>query len=95
MCYCYIILVTCSSLKLWLDDPSHFPELAEVFNSTSRYAKLKSVHTAVAGRLIYVRFRADTGDAMGMNMLSKVKYFMFYACLCKRKCILHFVVYQF
>ena len=72
MCYCYIILVICSSLKLWLDDSSHFPELAEVFNSTSKYAKLKSVHTAVAGRLIYVRFCADTGDAMGMNMLSKV-----------------------
>ena len=33
---------------------------------------LKSVHTAVAGRLINVMFRADTGDAMGMNMLSKV-----------------------
>ena len=34
---------------------------------------LKSVNTAaVTGRLINVMFRADTGGAMGMNMLSKV-----------------------
>jgi hydroxymethylglutaryl-CoA reductase (NADPH) len=61
-----------SSLKLWLDDSTNFSELTQVFDSTSRFARLKSLHTAVAGRLVYVRFCADTGDAMGMNMLSKV-----------------------
>ena len=62
-----------SALKLWLDDRQNFPALEEVFNSTSRFAKLKSLQTAVAGRLVYIRFKATTGDAMGMNMLSKVR----------------------
>lgn len=62
-----------SALKLWLDDPTKFPLVEEVFNSTSSFAKLKSLQTALAGRLVYIRFKAVTGDAMGMNMLSKVR----------------------
>ena len=52
---------------------------------------LKSVHTAVTGRLKNVMFRADTGDAMGMNMLSKVNI------LCTMPAIffLILVAYQF
>ena len=69
----YYSLVCYSALKLWLDDRSNFEELQKVFNSTSGYARLVSTHTAVAGRLVFVRFRAETGDAMGMNMLSKVR----------------------
>lgn len=61
--------VEAGALKLWLD--VNFSLLEEVFNSTSRFAKLKSVRAAVAGRLMYIRFKATTGDAMGMNMLSK------------------------
>lgn len=68
----------CSALKLWLDNSKNFSDLAEAFNSTSSYARLQSVHTAIAGRLAYIRFRADTGDAMGMNMLSKVINLEFY-----------------
>ena len=61
-----------SAVKLWLDNPSNFPQVEAEFNSTSNYAKLVSVFTAVAGRLLYIRFKAKTGDAMGMNMISKV-----------------------
>lgn len=61
-----------SALKLWLDDHQNFASLEGEFNSTSRFAKLKSLQTAIAGRLVYIRFKATTGDAMGMNMLSKV-----------------------
>lgn len=61
------------SVKVWLDDHDNFSTVAESFNSTSRFARLQSLQTAVAGRLVYIRFKATTGDAMGMNMLSKVR----------------------
>ena len=69
-----------SALKLWLDDRQNFSFLEEQFSSTSRFAKLKSLQTAIAGRLVYIRFKSTTGDAMGMNMLSKVtvNYFVCY-----------------
>ena len=66
------------SVKVWLDDHENFSAVAESFNSTSRFARLKSIQTAVAGRLVYIRFKATTGDAMGMNMLSKVSQ---YSCI--------------
>ena len=61
-----------SRTKLWLDKRENFSTIAEAFNSTSGFARLVGVHAAVAGRLVYIRFKATTGDAMGMNMLSKV-----------------------
>ena len=61
-----------SQLKIWLDDSNNFQLMEEAFNSTSRFARLKRLQTSLAGRLLYIRFKASTGDAMGMNMLSKV-----------------------
>lgn len=61
-----------SEVKLWLDNAGNFEMVEEVFNSTSRFARLKKLQTGLAGRLLYIRFKASTGDAMGMNMLSKV-----------------------
>ncbi|XP_067016707.1 3-hydroxy-3-methylglutaryl-coenzyme A reductase-like [Acropora muricata] len=60
-----------SDVKLWLEKEQNFMEIKQVFNSTSRFARLKSVKCVVAGRLLFVRFVATTGDAMGMNMVSK------------------------
>jgi hydroxymethylglutaryl-CoA reductase (NADPH) len=57
--------------KMWLDSPEGFAEIQEAFESTSRFAKLQSLKTALAGRTLYVRFATTTGDAMGMNMISK------------------------
>jgi hydroxymethylglutaryl-CoA reductase len=37
-----------------------------------RFARLKRVQVVQASRNLYIRFVAETGDAMGMNMVSKV-----------------------
>ncbi|KAJ2927064.1 hypothetical protein H1R20_g9989, partial [Candolleomyces eurysporus] len=57
--------------KAWIDSDEGHEILREAFESTSRFAKLKSLKTAIAGRTLYVRFATTTGDAMGMNMISK------------------------
>lgn len=59
---------------LWMQLPANFELLKESFDSTSRFARLTKLHIRIAGRLLFVRFVATTGDAMGMNMLSKVTY---------------------
>lgn len=63
--------VQASEVKCWLEDRDNFDKLKETFDMTSRFARLQKLHTAQAGRLLYIRFIAKTGDAMGMNMLSK------------------------
>ncbi|XP_077865070.1 3-hydroxy-3-methylglutaryl-coenzyme A reductase-like, partial [Saccoglossus kowalevskii] len=60
-----------SEVKKWLEDHDNFELVGESFNSTSRFARLQRLQIAVAGRLVYIRFQAITGDAMGMNMVSK------------------------
>jgi len=60
-----------ADLVFWIQDPSNFVTVQRTFESTSRFASLKSCKPTVAGRLVYLRFRSETGDAMGMNMISK------------------------
>ncbi|XP_002131486.2 3-hydroxy-3-methylglutaryl-coenzyme A reductase-like [Ciona intestinalis] len=55
----------------WLQDSYNFTLVKDKFEATSRFAKLKRLTPAVSGRLLFIRFTATTGDAMGMNMLSK------------------------
>lgn len=38
-----------------------------------RFARLEKLLVCIAGRSLYIRFQSQTGDAMGMNMLSKVR----------------------
>ena len=61
-----------SKIKSWIENLENYKLIEEIFNSTSRFGRLKSIQCAVAGRLIFMRFKATTGDAMGMNMISKV-----------------------
>ena len=57
--------------KLWLDSEDGQKIMKRAFNSTSRFARLQSMKTALAGTYVYIRFKTTTGDAMGMNMISK------------------------
>lgn len=58
-------------MKFWLEKSSSFQFVKEKFDETSRFARLDKLQVCQAGRLLYIRFIAKTGDAMGMNMLSK------------------------
>lgn len=48
-----------------------FPLIKAAFESTTRFGKLIELKPCVAGRKVFLRFRAFTGDAMGMNMVTK------------------------
>jgi len=61
--------------KEWMGDKNNFECIKQHFDSTSRFARLQRLHTRIAGRLLYIRFVAKSGDAMGMNMLSKATEF--------------------
>ena len=60
-----------AAFKLWLEQPEHTAEAKAAFESTTRFGKLLSVRVTVAGRYAYARFVCASGDAMGMNMVSK------------------------
>eukprot|EP01132_Coremiostelium_polycephalum_P001012 gene1012-1282_t len=64
-------VVRAAELKSWIENQDNFYQIASAFNSTSRFARLKSIKVVLAGRLVYLRFKSSTGDAMGMNMVSK------------------------
>lgn len=61
-----------AEVKEWLEDEENFLTIKRAFDSTSRFAKLETTKCCVVGRYLYIRFVSKTGDAMGMNMLSKV-----------------------
>lgn len=57
--------------KVWLDSEEGQNIMRKAFNSTSRFARLQDMKSALAGTYLFVRFKTTTGDAMGMNMISK------------------------
>jgi hydroxymethylglutaryl-CoA reductase (NADPH) len=59
-----------AAVKAWIETPENFGELCRVFDAGSRFARLQSAKVVVAGRQVHIRFKATTGDAMGMNMLT-------------------------
>lgn len=60
-----------AELKFFLEARENFEMLSMVFNKSSRFARLQSIQGSLAGRNLYMRFKCSTGDAMGMNMVSK------------------------
>lgn len=55
----------------WLNDDTNKEKIKSAFQSTSRHTKLIDYTAHPSGRTIHIRFAAQTGDAMGMNMCSK------------------------
>jgi len=66
---------------MWMDNPEKFQIIKSAFDSTSRFARLTKLLVRIAGRHLFIRFTAFTGDAMGMNMLSKVNKKKYYLIL--------------
>ncbi|KAG5623111.1 hypothetical protein H5410_008329 [Solanum commersonii] len=60
-----------AELKFFVEDPLNFETLSLMFNKSSRFARLQGIQCAIAGKNLYMRFSCSTGDAMGMNMVSK------------------------
>ena len=60
-----------ADLKLWCEEPSNFLILKQAFESTTSFGKLKDCNPTVAGKNVYLRLVCFSGDAMGMNMVSK------------------------
>ncbi|CAI9110428.1 OLC1v1010443C2 [Oldenlandia corymbosa var. corymbosa] len=60
-----------AELKFYVEDTDNFQTLSHAFNKSSRFARLQSIQCAIAGKNLYMRFSCSTGDAMGMNMVSK------------------------
>ncbi|KAK9944440.1 hypothetical protein M0R45_010010 [Rubus argutus] len=60
-----------AELKFFMEDPDNYETISTVFNKSSRFGRLQTVKCAVAGKNLYMRFCCSTGDAMGMNMVSK------------------------
>jgi hydroxymethylglutaryl-CoA reductase (NADPH) len=70
-CVGFTTLARAGAAKIWLDSEEGQKMMKTAFNSTSRFARLQSMKTALAGTYLYIRFKTTTGDAMGMNMISK------------------------
>eukprot|EP01114_Cavostelium_apophysatum_P019096 TRINITY_DN6051_c0_g1_i1.p1 TRINITY_DN6051_c0_g1~~TRINITY_DN6051_c0_g1_i1.p1 ORF type:complete len:569 (+),score=127.20 TRINITY_DN6051_c0_g1_i1:120-1826(+) len=57
--------------KKWIETPANYERVREIFNSTSRFGRLVEIKMSLAGRHVYIRFKCTTGDAMGMNIVTK------------------------
>jgi NADP-dependent 3-hydroxy-3-methylglutaryl-CoA reductase len=60
-----------AAMKKWVEIPENYVLIESAFNSTTNFGRLDSVDATVAGRNVYLRFCCMSGDAMGMNMVSK------------------------
>jgi len=52
----------------WVE--KNFSKIAEVTQEGSRHLKVKKIQPWIVGRNVFLRFECETGDAMGMNMVT-------------------------
>ncbi|MCS7117744.1 MAG: hydroxymethylglutaryl-CoA reductase (NADPH) [Thaumarchaeota archaeon] len=56
-------------LTKWVEQ--NFQLLREAFRSATNHGDLRGIKPFVAGKFVFLRMEATTGDAMGMNMVTK------------------------
>ena len=59
-------IVQTQSFLRWIQD--HYDDVRRVTEASSRHLKLIEVRPFAFGTTVFLRFRFDSGDAMGMNM---------------------------
>ena len=59
------------NVKKWIENEKNLQKLKETFKKTTNYGELLYINTKIVGRNIYIKFFCSTGDAMGMNIVSK------------------------
>ena len=66
----------------WFKAEANIDKLRREVSEDSRHTKLVSVTPTQSGKHVFLRFQATTGDAMGMNMVSKAveKCLLFLKC---------------
>lgn len=68
-------IIKCNSLKDISEIKnyiiSNFESLQKLFSSTTNHGKLKDISFLQNGHYLHLRFEATTGNAMGMNIISK------------------------
>lgn len=62
-------LTRAAETRAWIE--AHRQEIQVAFEAGSSHLKLLSLSCTLAGSFLFLRFRADTGEAMGMNMVSR------------------------
>lgn len=70
-CVRFPSVVLAAEAKRWIESEDNFQKVKAAFDSTSRFARLQEILIGMDGPNLYIRFRSLTGDAMGMNMVSK------------------------
>ncbi|KAE8384261.1 hydroxymethylglutaryl-CoA reductase [Aspergillus alliaceus] len=70
-CLWFPSLSQASEAKVWLESTAAKTVISGEFKRCSKHCTLINITVTIVGNLIYPRFVATTGDAMGMNMISK------------------------
>lgn len=67
-CFEFASLVEAGQFAAWL--PGQFAALAASAAKTSRFCRLKELHSSIMGKTVYVMLEYSTGDAAGQNMVT-------------------------
>lgn len=64
-------LRSAAAFKRYVEGEEGGRVVREAFEDTTKHGRLRGVEAKVVGRIVYMRVSASTGEAMGMNMVSK------------------------